>query len=306
MKAALINTFGGPNVVGIDEARLRDPQSDEVVVRIEAAGINPLDVKIIAGYLQQVFVVDFPYVSGTDFSGVVEVVGAQVTHLQPGDRVFGRSPPNFGGAIAQRIVVAAADLCFIPATMSFEQAASLPTTFGTARQALFDVGHLQRGQRVLIHAGAGGVGSMAVQQAHLAGAYVISTASRANMDLVEGLGADEVIDYHTQDFSSLQDIDLVLDSLGGETLEKSWSVLRPGGRIASLVTFDIQDRNGMVGESVFFSSATPYLQEAIDQFQAGQLQIIIDAIFPLEDARAALEKVATGHARGKVVVRTRN
>ena len=188
----------------------------------------------------------------------------------------------------------------------FEQAASLPTAFGTARQALFDVGHLQRGQRVLIHAAAGGVGSMAVQQAHLAGAYVIGTASGTNVDLVKSLGANEVIDYSTQDFSSLRDIDLVLDSLGGETLEKSWSVLRPGGRITSLVAFDIQSRNGMIGESVFFASATPYLPEAVRQFQAGQFQIVTDSIFPLEEARAALKKVATGHAHGKVLIRTRN
>ncbi|SFT58659.1 NADPH:quinone reductase [Kosakonia arachidis] len=306
MKAALIQTFGSPDVISIGEMTVRNPQPGEVVVRIEAAGINPLDVKIIAGYLQQVFPVDFPYVPGTDFSGVVDVVGTQVTHLQPGDRVFGRSMPNAGGAIAQSIVTAAADLCVIPAAMSFEQAASLPTTFGTARQALFDIGRLQRGQRVLIHAAAGGVGSMAVQQAHLAGAYVIGTASGANLDLVKSLGADEVIDYRTQDFSSLRDIDLVLDSLGGETLEKSWSVLRPDGRIASLVAFDITGRNGMAGESVFFSSATPYLPEAASRFQAGQLQIVTDSIFPLEDARAALEKVATGHARGKVSIRMRN
>lgn len=306
MKAALINTFGGPDVVIIGDARVGDPEPGEVVVRVEAAGINPLDVKVIAGYLQQVFPVDFPYVPGTDFSGVVDVVGAQVTHLQPGDRVFGRSLPNSGGAFAQRIVIAAADLCVIPAAMSFEQAAALPTAYGTARQALFSTGRLQRGQRVLIHAAAGGVGSMAVQQAHLAGAYVIGTASGGNVELVKSLGADEVIDYRTQDIASLRDIDLVIDTLGGETLDKSWSVLCPGGRIASLVSFDIQGRNSMVGEAVFFVSATAYLAQAVEQFQAGQLQIVTDAIFPLEETRAALEKVATGHARGKVIIRTRH
>jgi NADPH:quinone reductase-like Zn-dependent oxidoreductase len=306
MKAALIKTFGGPDVVSIGEASVRDPQSGEVVIRVEAASLNPLDVKIIAGYLEQVFPVGFPYVAGTDFGGVVEAVGAHVAHLQPGDRVFGRSAPSSGGAFAQHVVLPAADLCLIAPNMSFEQAASLPTTFGTARQALFDIGLLQRGQRVLIHAAAGGVGSMAVQQAHLAGAYVIGTASGENLSVVKSLGADEVIDYRTQDFSALRDIDLVLDTLGGETLEKSWSVLRPGGRIASLVAFDIKSRNGMVGESVFFSSATPYLPEAVRQFEAGQLQIVTDSIFALEDVRAALEKVAAGHTRGKVLIRMLN
>jgi len=306
MKAAFIQTFGSPDVINIGEMTVRDPQPDEVVVRIEAAGINPLDIKIVAGYLQQVFPVGFPYVPGTDFSGVVDVIGTQVTHLQPGDRMFGRSLPNTGGAFAQSIVIKAADLCVIPATMTFEQAASIPTTFGTARQALFDIGNLRRGQRVLIHAAAGGVGSMAVQQARLAGAYVIGTASGANVNMLKDLGADDVIDYRTQDFSKLSGIDLVLDALGGETLEKSWSVLREGGRVVSLVDFDIASRNGMIGESVFFASATPYLPEAVRQFQAEELHIVIDSIFSLDEARTALEKVATGHARGKVTIRTRS
>lgn len=306
MKAAHIETFGSPDVLGTGEVVVRPPKGKEVVVRIEAAGVNPLDVKIMAGYLQQVFPVEFPYVPGTDFSGVIETVGGEVTHLQPGDLVFGRSAPSAGGAFAQRIVIAATDVHAMPEAMSFEQAAALPTTFGTARQALFETGRLQHGQRVLIHAAAGGVGSMAVQQAHRVGAYVIATASGANLDLVKSLGADEVIDYRTQDFSQLRDVDLVLDSIGGETLEKSWSVLRTGGRIASLVEFGIKERNGMDGEAVFFASATPFLAEAVKQFQTGQLQIVTDSIFPLEEARAALEKVATGHACGKVLIRTRS
>ncbi|WP_395061651.1 NADP-dependent oxidoreductase [Paraburkholderia silvatlantica] len=306
MKAALVTTFGGPDVISIGETALRDMQPDEATVRIEAAGVNPLDLKIVAGYMQQVFPITLPYIPGNDFSGVVEAVGAQVTHLQPGDRVFGRSKPGAGGAFGQRLVIAATDLCAIPPEMSFEQAASLPTAFGTARQALFDSGRLRRGQRVLIHAAAGGVGSMAVQQAHLAGAYVIGTASAGNADLVKSLGADEVIDYRTQDFRQLGVVDLVLDPIGGETLEKSWSVLREGGRIVTLVEFGIEPRNGRIGEAVFFASATPSLPEAVRQFKAGQLQIVTDSIFPLEDTRAALEKLATGHARGKVLIRTRN
>lgn len=305
IKAALVTAFGHPDVVSIGETALREMRPDEAIVRIEAAGANPLDLKIVAGYMQQVFPVAFPYVPGSDFSGVVEAIGAQVTHLQPGDRVFGRSAPSAGGAFAQQLVIDAGELCAIPAGMSFEQAASLPTTFGTARQALFDSGRLQRGQRVLIHAAAGGVGSMAVQQAHLAGAYVIATASAGNIERVKSLGADEVIDYRTQDFTQMRHIDLVLDPIGGETLEKSWPVLREGGRIATLVEFGIESRNGRIGEAVFFASATPSLPEAVSQFQAGQLQIVIDSIFPLEDTRSALEKLATGHARGKVLIRTR-
>jgi len=303
MKAASINTFGAPEVFAIGEHRLRAPGPTEVTVRVAAAGVNPLDLKIIAGYMQQVFPIEFPYVPGTDFSGVVESAGAQVTNVKPGDRVIGRTAPSAGGAFAQTLVISADDVCLIPADMSAEQAAALPTAFGTASQALFDVGQLTRGQRVLIHAAAGGVGSMAVQLAHQAGAYIVATASHQNIDLVTSLGADQVIDYRTQDFTNTRDIDLVLDTVGGDTLTRSWSVLRAGGRIATLVEFGIKPTNGHLGQFVFFASATPFLSHAIRLFQAGHLQISIDSIFPLDEAQSALEKVATGHARGKVLIR---
>ncbi len=306
MKTVLINAFGGPDVVTLADAHLHEPRAEEAAVRVEAAGVNPLDLKMVAGYMQQVFPVEFPYAPGTDFSGVVEAVGAGVKSLKPGDRVVGRTAPSVGGAFARNLVIAAADLCVIPGEMSFEQAAALPTAFGSSRQGLFDVGRLERGERVLIHAAAGGVGSMAVQQAHHAGAYVVATSSAKNIDFVRNLGADEVIDYRTQDFTRVRDIDLVLDTIGGETLERSWSVLRANGRIASLVEFGIQPRNGHSGEFVFFASATAFLPEAMRMFRAGQLQIVTDSIFSFDEARLALEKVATGHARGKVVIRVRN
>jgi 2-desacetyl-2-hydroxyethyl bacteriochlorophyllide A dehydrogenase len=304
MKSASISVFGGPEVVTLHNHELNKPGADDVLVRVEAASVNPLDLKIIAGYMQPVFPVELPYIPGTDFSGIVSSVGERVTQLKPGDPVFGRSTPTAGGAFARQLIIAATELCLIPASMSFEQAAALPTSFGTAQQALFEVGQLKPGQRVLIHGGAGGVGSMAVQLAHLAGAYVIATASARNIERVNSLGADEVIDYRTQDFTRLRDIDLVLDTVGGSTLESSWSVLGKGGRIATLVEFDIESGEDHAGEAVFFASATPYLQEAVRQFSAGQLQVVTDSIFTLDETRAALEKVATGHASGKVIIRT--
>jgi 2-desacetyl-2-hydroxyethyl bacteriochlorophyllide A dehydrogenase len=304
MKTASISVFGGPEVVTLHNLDLSKLGADDVLVRVEAASVNPLDLKIIAGYMQPVFPIELPYIPGTDFSGIVSSVGERVTQLKPGDRVFGRSTPTAGGAFARQLIIAATELCLIPASMSFEQAAALPTSFGTAQQALFEVGQLKPGQRVLIHGGAGGVGSMAVQLAHLAGAYVIATASARNIERVNSLGADEVIDYRTQDFTRLRDIDLVLDTVGGSTLESSWSVLGKGGRIATLVEFDIESREDHAGEAVFFASATPYLQEAVRQFSAGQLQVVTDSIFTLDETRAALEKVATGHASGKVIIRT--
>jgi NADPH:quinone reductase-like Zn-dependent oxidoreductase len=303
MKAAQIVSFGGPETVVVTDIAAPAAGPGEVVVGVRAAGLNPLDLKIIAGYMQQVFPTDLPYTPGTDFSGVVDAVGEGVTEVSVGDRVFGRTAPTSGGALAEQVRIPAADVRRIPADMSFEQAASLPTTYGTAKQALTDVAKLQPGERVLIHGGAGGVGTMAVQQAAMAGAHVIATASERNHALLKELGADEVLDYRNDDFARLEDIDVVLDTFGGETLEKSWNVLGPGGRIATLADFGIKARGNNEGTAVFFATATPYLADAIAQFQQGKLQIITDAIFDLADARAALEKLATGHARGKVLVR---
>jgi NADPH:quinone reductase-like Zn-dependent oxidoreductase len=303
MKAALIQAFGGPNLVTIGASTLRAPQADEILVRVEAAAVNPLDLKIIAGYMQQVFPIELPYVPGTDFSGVVESVGAQVTQLKAGDRVVGRTQPGVGGAIAKQAVIAASGVVVMPQGMSFEQGAALPTAFGTASQALFDAGALKQGETVLIHAAAGGVGSMAVQLAHEAGARVIATASERNHDLVRSLGADEVIDYRTQDVSRLRGVDLVIDTIGGDTLEKSWPVLSASGRIATTVEFGIAARDGHAGGFVFFADAARFLPEAFRLFEAGRLQIVTDTIFKLDDARSALERLATGHARGKLIVR---
>lgn len=303
MNQVQITAFGGPDIVNPAIGSVPAATAHEAVVRVEMVGLNPLDLKIMAGYMAQVFPVVFPYVPGTDFSGVVETVGAAVSHVRPGDRVVGRASPNTGGAMAQRVVVTAADLVVMPSDMSFEQAAALPTAFGAARQALLDVGKLRASQRVLIHAAAGGVGMMAVQQAHAIGAHVTATTSAANSALVKSLGADDVVDYRAGDFGTLRDIDLVVDTMGGDTLARSWQVLGHGGGIVSLVEFGIQPQDGHFGEFVFFAGAVSLLQAGIDLYERGALQVIIDAIYPMTDTRAALEKLQTGHARGKILVR---
>lgn len=303
MQAAMIQQFGATAGTAVRRAALPPHAADEVVVRIEAAGVNPLDVKMIAGTMQQVFPAALPYIPGTDFSGVVVAVGAHAAGLQLGDRVAGRKQPCIGGAFAEYTLAPAASLVAIPDEMSFEQAAALPTAFGTAHQALFGTGKLQAGQRVLVHAGAGGVGGFAVQLAKLAGARVAATASAGNLELVRQLGADEVIDYRAGDFTRLSGYDLVLDTVGDDTLARSWQVLRPGGTLATIVDFAIAPRDGRHGAFVFFADATEALREAVQLFRAGRLQIVIDALYPLEQARSALDKVASGHARGKTVIR---
>lgn len=304
MKAFRIHEFGTPSDAVLDEVDTPKPVPGQVVVRIEAASVNPLDLQMLAGHMRPVFPVQLPYTVGTDFSGVIDAVGPGVSRFEPGDCVVGRSEPSAGGAFAQAVIVEAAALSPIPSSMSFEQAAALPTAAGTAWLALFGVGQLKAGQRVLVHAGAGGVGSYAVQFAKQAGAHVIATASSKNHDLVKEIGADEAIDYHREDFSKrLNDIDLVVDTVGGETTERSWPVLKAGGMLVSLVDHAIQGRGDVQAAFVFFRHDASALEEIIARFEAGRLQVVLDTIHPLEDTRAALEQVAGRHARGKVIVR---
>jgi len=304
MQAARIQDFGSHAHVATQTIALPPPGAGEAVVRIEAAGVNPLDVKMIAGYMQQDFPAALPYTPGTDFSGVVTALGADGHGVKVGDRVVGRREPGSGGAFAEYTLAQAGTLVVLPKEMSYEQAAALPTAFGTAWQALFDAGKLRAGQRVLVHAGAGGVGSFAIQLAKRCGAWVAATASADNLGLLRELGADEAIDYRADDFTRLSGVDLVLDTVGGETLARSWQVLAEGGTLATLVDFAIAPQDGRHGSFVFFSDAAPALREAMAMFAEGRLQIVIDSLHPLDQAAAALHKVASGHARGKVVVRT--
>lgn len=304
MQAATIHRFGPDTAVEFAPIVPPVPTADEVVVRIEAASVNPLDVKMIAGYMEQVFPAELPYIPGTDYSGVVTATGPLVTSVEVGDRVVGRSNPGAGGAFADTMLAHADTLVPIPDAMSFEQAAALPTAFGTARQALFDVAGLQAGQRVLIHAGAGGVGSFAIQLARQAGAHVTATASAGNLGLLKELGAHEAIDYRADDFTRLPPFDVILDTVGGDTSARSWQALRDGGTLASLIDFAIAPRGGRHAAFVFFAQATAPLHEAVDLFGAGKLDIVIDSLYPLTEVGAALGKVASGHARGKVVIRT--
>lgn len=304
MQAAMIDHFGPDTIVQFRPVVPATPATNEVVVRIEAASLNPLDVKMIAGYMQEVFPAGLPYIPGTDYSGVVTATGPFVTAVKVGDRVVGRSDPVLGGAFAHAILARADALVIIPDEMSFEQAAALPTAFGTARQALFDVAGLRAGQRVLIHAGAGGVGSFAIQLARQAGAHVSATASADNLGILRELGASEVIDYRLDDFTRLPAFDIILDTVGGDTTGRSWKVLREGGTLASLIDFSIAPRDGRRGVLVFFAEATAALREAVALFRGGKLDILIDSLYTLEAAGDALAKVASGHARGKVVIRT--
>ena len=229
MRAFVVKQYKGP----VQQANVPEPVVGEhdVLVQVRAAGLNVLDEKIRAGEFKQILPYKLPLILGNDVAGTVLGVGAQVRGFAPGDEVYARPGKDRIGTFAERIAIAEADLALKPASVSLEEAAALPLVALTAWQTLVEKGNLQPGQRVLIHAGAGGVGTIAIQLAKYLGATVATTVSSGNADFVRELGADVVIDYRSQDFEQLLDsYDLVLDSLGGKNLEKSLRVLRPGGK----------------------------------------------------------------------------
>ena len=282
----------------------------EVLVQVHAASVNPLDIKLVSGAMQGYFPLEPPFIVGTDFAGVVvESAGA----LTKGQRVFGRLEPlpvdgnTFGrtGAFARFVSVPIASLTVLPDTLSIETAAALPTAAGTAWQALHEMGKLQQGQTVLVHGGAGGVGGFAIQFAHQIGAHIIATASGGNLEYVRQLGASTVIDYRNQDFTGVvQDVDLVLDTVGGETLDRSFGVLRKGGLLHSTVQPPDESKAASLGVSasfVFHTTSSERLHQ-IAQLVEDHIHVEIAKVFPLQESVAALEQVATGRTKGKVLI----
>src|SRR6478736_303065 len=233
MRAFVVTRYKEPlREVDVPEPTVGD---GDVLVQVQAAGLNQLDEKIRLGEFKQILPYKLQLILGNDVAGTVIRVGSNVRGFKPGDEVFARPDTDRIGTFAERIAISEADLALKPASISMEEAGSLPLVALTAWQALVEQGKVQPGQKVLIHAGAGGVGSIAIQLAKHLGATVATTASAANADFVRGLGADVVIDYRSQDFERmLSGYDLVLDSLGGKTLEKSLRILKPGGTVIGI------------------------------------------------------------------------
>lgn len=309
MKAIVINQYGSKEVLQEQEVVLPEIQANQVRIQEKATSINPIDWKLREGYLQQMFDWPFPIILGWDVSGVITEVGSQVTDWQVGDAVFARPETTRFGTYAQETIVDAALLAPLPKGVTFEEAAAVPLAGLTAWQALFDHGRLKAGQKVLIHAGAGGVGTFAIQFAKEAGAYVVTTASEKNHELLQSLGADEVIDYHTTDFSEvLSDIDLVFDTMGGQIQNDSYKVLKPKtGRLISIVGIDEENlakEKAIVAESIWLQPNGEQLQEIGHLMAAGKVKSVIGKIFPFSrqgicDAHTLSE---THHAVGKIVI----
>jgi NADPH:quinone reductase-like Zn-dependent oxidoreductase len=313
MKAIRIHNYGGPEVLQYEDAPRPEPQAGEVLVRVLAAGVNPIDWKVREGHMKDFWPHKLPLIPGWDLSGVVEAVGpgpAAAGRFKKGDEVYSVPDASRDGAYAEYIVVRESELALKPKSLHHVRAAAVPLAAVTAWQALFDAGQLKRGQRVLIHGGSGGVGHVAVQLAKWKGAHVLATASTKNQELLRELGVDEPIDYTKQKFEDVaRDVDLVLDLIGGETQERSWSVLKKGGVLLSLVQPPSVEKAKALGVRAAFVAGHPsgaQLAEIAKIIDSGQLAPVIDRILPLSEVRRAHELSQSGHTHGKIVLRIRN
>ena len=310
MKAIRIHNYGGPEVLKYEDAPRPKPQAGEVLVRVHAAGVNPIDWKIRAGCRKDILPVSFPLILGWDLSGVIEKVGSGATRFKKGDEVFSMPDPTRNGAYAEYIIVRELEVALKPKSLYHVRAAAIPLAGLTAWHALFDAAELQPGQRVLIHGGAGGVGHYAVQLAKWKGGYVIATASAKNHELLDKLGVDEVIDYNTQRFENVaRDVDIVLDTIGRETQERSWQVLKKGGILASLVQPPSDEKAKALGVRGAMIENRPdgaALAEIANIIDSGKLTPVINRILPLSEARRAHELSQSGHTHGKIALRVKN
>ena len=314
MKSAQIKGYGSTSdVIEIDQntPAPNDPTDGKVLVKVKAAGVNPTDWKISAGYMQQIMPLEFPATLGWDFSGIVEKAGAGVSDIKQGEEVYGQSSVVIGGSgsFAEMALGNADNIARKPITLSHEEAAGLPTVGVTAWQALVDIIGLSKGQKILIHGGAGGVGSIAIQLAKYIGAYVATTVSEKGKQFVNDLGADEIIDYKTQTFEDVltsHDYNAVLDTVGGETYSRSFKILKKGsGIIVSTLeqpNQELMEKFGVKAIFVFSQVNRERLTKLAQWIDQNNVHVNVDKTFPLDDAAKALKYQRDVHPRGKVVL----
>ena len=329
MKAFVVDKYGKHGTLTAADLPIPTLGDRDVLVRIAASGVNPLDEKIMAGEFKLLLPYKPPFVLGNDLAGVVDRVGPAVRAFAPGDEVFARPDTARIGSFAEYLAVSEDDLAPKPATLTMVEAASLPLVALTAWQALVAKADVQPGQKVLIHAGSGGVGTIAIQLAKHLGAHVATTTSTANVEWVRALGADEVIDYRSEDFAAkLQGFDVVLDPLGGDNLVKSLTVLRPGGlaiglggppdpafaaqlgkpllrpifALLSRKVRAVARRRGVRYSFLFMRAEGRQLRQLGALVDAGVIRPVVERVFPFEQTPEAVDYVGTGRVKGKVVV----
>lgn len=332
MKAMVVDTYGKVPL-HLVEVPLPEIGENEILAEIHAASINPLDSKIRDGTIKLLIKYKMPLILGNDFSGVVTKIGAKVTRFKVGDEIYGRPCKSSIGTFAEYISIHENDIAIKPKNLSFEEAASIPLVGLTSYQALHDILQLQKGQKILIQAGAGGVGTFAIQLAKLMGATVATTTSEAGTDLVKSLGADEIIHYKTEEFEDiLENYDAVFDTLGGEILERSFKVIKNGGQVVSLsglpnARFAKEDGLGFLKTMLlsaasykltklekkhrvqytfmFVKSSGEQLSLITNFIESGEIKPIIDRVFPFNDVEKAMKYSETGRAKGKIILKIR-
>jgi alcohol dehydrogenase len=310
MKAAQMKGYGSSEVIEINEnaPALNDPSAGKVLVKIKAAGVNPVDWKIREGYMQQMIPLQFPSPLGMDFSGIIEKVGHDVSQFRQGDEVYGQASVMTGGsgAFAEMAIANADNISNKPKSLNHQEAAGLPLVGVSAWQALVETIGLQKGQKILIHGGAGGIGSIAIQLAKHLGAYVATTVSTDDRQFAKELGADEVIDYKAQKFEDLiKDYDAVFDTVGSETYARSFKVLKEGGTIVSMLEQPNQELMNQFGVKAIFQFTQlnrERLTKVAQWVDQNNIRVNVDKAFPLEETSRALDYQRDVHPRGKVVL----
>ena len=301
MKAIRIHAFGGPEVVYYEDAPRPVPKAGEVLIQVHSTAVNPADWKFRNGFFGKDF--PLPLTLGFDFSGVIERLGENVSRWKTGDEVYGYAL----GAYAEYIAVKETQVAAKPKTIDHIHAAAIASASLAAWKALFEVGGLQAGQRVLIHGASGGVGGFAVQLAHAKGAYVIGTASKRNQAYLKELGADEAIDYEAVRFEdAVRDMDVVLDTQGGETQTRSWKTLKHGGILVSIAQAPAQaeaEKHRVRATFAVNEMKAESLNAITKLVDAGKLKAVVDTVLPLYEVGRALELIQAGHTRGKIVLR---
>src|SRR5438128_1447917 len=309
MRTVHFYAYGGPEQLVMEHVPRPEPQVGEVLVRVHAAGVNPIDWKIRKGLFKDVRPVPLPFTPGSELAGTVELLGSGVTAFEIGQAVYGRGAQ---GAYADYAVIPADALAHKPRNISFDEAASVPVGARTAWLALFSLADLQAGQQVLVHGAAGGVGNYAVQLARWKGAHVIGTASFSDLEFVRALGAEVVIDYHTTPFEQVaHEVDVVVDPIGGETQDRSWSLIKPGGMLVAIghpPAEDMAAQHGVRTASTVLEQRVPPrlsrepLQEISDLIESGLLLPQVGRVFSLEEAAQAQALSETGHGRGRIIL----
>lgn len=312
MKAVRIHSYGEPEMLVYEEVPRPEPGPGEVLLLVHAAGVNPLDCKVREGRMKARLNYQLPLILGMDVSGIVTAVGSGVTNFQVGQEVYGIAEVSRCGSYAEYALALEDKLAGKPKTLNYIEATSVPVVAMTAWQALFDVAELSAGQTVLVHGASGNVGSFAVQFAKWKGARVIGTASAQNLEFVCSLGADEVIDYKTTKFEDVvSNVDIVLDPIGGDTRERSWGVLKPGGILVSLISSsppsqDTAKQMGVRAIGLVMKPRTTLLTEMASLLDNGKVKTFVGKVLPLSDARLAHELTQSGGIRGKIVLQVKD